>query len=121
MAHILLVEDNIQLAEATRDFLQLQGHEVTVNHGQGVVEQVLATRPDLLILDVELPNETGFSICRRLRDAFPQPILLLTAHTTELDEVTNRLAMRYRIAKFQPEAMRHLIEEGRQPCSPSAS
>ena len=45
----------------------------------------------------------------------PQP------RTTELDEATNRLAMRYRIAKFQPEAMRHLIEEGRQPCSPSAS
>lgn len=87
MAHILLVEDNIQLAEATRDFLQLQGHDVTVNHGEGVVEQVLTTRPDLLILDVELPNETGFSICRRLRESYPQPILLLTAHTTELDEV----------------------------------
>lgn len=45
----------------------------------------------------------------------PQP------RTADLDEATNRLALRYRIAKFQPDAMRHLIEEGRQPCSPTAS
>lgn len=79
--HILVVEDNDSLREATVDFLQTQGHHVT---GVVCAEEVDATPtrdlPDLYLIDVNLPGEDGFSLANRIRESQPLAgIVLLTA------------------------------------------
>ena len=79
--HILVVEDNDSLREATVDFLSLQGHQVS---GLVCAEEVddTPTRdvPDLYVIDVNLPGESGFSLAERIRNSQPRAgIVLMTA------------------------------------------
>lgn len=86
---ILIVEDDARLAELTRDYLESQGLAVAVQaDGRRAVNQILAERPALVVLDLMLPGEDGFSICKRVRDqGYDAPILMLTARTDDLDQV----------------------------------
>jgi two-component system OmpR family response regulator len=85
---ILLVEDDIRLAELVSRYLENQGYRMTiVNRGDTVVELVQRDNPDLVILDIGLPGEDGFMICRRLRPAYINPILILTARDNDIDHV----------------------------------
>jgi two-component system response regulator RstA len=86
---ILIVEDDARLAELTRDYLESQGLAVSVQaDGRRAVSQILAERPALVVLDLMLPGEDGFSICKRVRDqGYDAPILMLTARTDDLDQV----------------------------------
>src|SRR5690606_27505391 len=85
---ILIVEDDARLAELTRDYLESQGLEVSLQaDGRRAVNQILAERPALVVLDLMLPGESGFSVCRRVREqGYDGPILLLTARTDDLDQ-----------------------------------
>ena len=86
--HVLIIEDDERLAELTRDYLEANGFRVTLEpDGACGVEQILALRPDLVILDLMLPGEDGLSICRRVRGDYPGPILMLTARTDDMDQV----------------------------------
>ena len=86
--HVLIIEDDERLAELTRDYLEANGFRVTLEpDGARGVEQILALRPDLVILDLMLPGEDGLSICRRVRGDYPCPILMLTARTDDMDQV----------------------------------
>ena len=87
--HILIVEDDARLAELTRDYLESQGLAASVQaDGRRAVNQILAERPALVVLDLMLPGEDGFSICRRVREqGYDGPILMLTARTDDLDQV----------------------------------
>lgn len=88
---VLLVEDDPSLARLTSTLLSSLGHEVEVAmEGAGVVDRVREAPPDCLILDVELPGETGLSICRRVRAFYDGPILMLTGRNTGMDEVIAR-------------------------------
>ena len=85
---IILVEDDLRLSELVGRYLEKNGFRVTItNGGDQVVEQVLRESPDLLILDLGLPGEDGLSICRQLRPAYPNPILILTARDNDIDQV----------------------------------
>ena len=85
---ILLVEDDQELAELTRDFLQDEGfvvlHEV---EGKAARDRILADSPDLVILDIMLPGMNGYAVCKEVRPAYRGPILFLTARDEELDEI----------------------------------
>ncbi|MCM2972132.1 MULTISPECIES: winged helix-turn-helix domain-containing protein [Larsenimonas] len=86
--HILIIEDDERLAQLTCEYLEGNGFKVSVEHdGANGVERILALRPDLVILDLMLPNEDGLSICRRVRDQYAGPILMLTARTDDMDQV----------------------------------
>ncbi|EWH01772.1 winged helix-turn-helix domain-containing protein [Halomonas sp. BC04] len=88
MEHVLIIEDDVRLAELTRDYLEANGFQVTVEaEGSRGVEQILALQPDLVILDLMLPGEDGLSICRRARPDYSGPILMLTARTDDMDQV----------------------------------
>ncbi|MCE8021991.1 response regulator [Halomonas sp. MCCC 1A11036] len=88
MEHVLIIEDDVRLAELTRDYLESNGFKVTVEaEGSRGVEQILALQPDLVILDLMLPGEDGLSICRRARPDYSGPILMLTARTDDMDQV----------------------------------
>ncbi|MCE8026486.1 MULTISPECIES: response regulator [Halomonadaceae] len=88
MEHVLIIEDDVRLAELTRDYLESNGFKVTVEaEGSRGVEQIQALQPDLVILDLMLPGEDGLSICRRARPNYAGPILMLTARTDDMDQV----------------------------------
>ncbi len=85
---IILVEDDVRLAELVSRYLENNGFRVTVaNLDRQVVDQVLEAMPDLVILDLGLPGEDGFSICKNLRPTYQNPILILTARNSDIDHV----------------------------------
>lgn len=86
--HILVVEDDDEIAVMLAELLQENGFAVrTVSTGQDVNAAFQDQRPDLIVLDVMLPGEDGFSVCRRLRRDTDIPIIMLTARTNEVDRV----------------------------------
>ncbi|UVJ42939.1 response regulator [Pseudomonas sp. LS1212] len=85
---VLIVEDDQRLAELTRDYLESNGFSVAIeSNGALAAARIIAEQPDLVILDLMLPGEDGFAICRKVRDQFTGPILMLTARTDDLDQV----------------------------------
>lgn len=81
--HVILVEDEVNIAEAIRFLLGREGWRVeTLANGGTAVEIIRKGRPDLVMLDVMLPGKTGFEILHELRedpDLTDLPILMLTA------------------------------------------
>jgi DNA-binding response OmpR family regulator len=85
---IILVEDDLRLSELVSRYLDNNGFRVTIaNRGDEAVEQVRRESPDLVILDLGLPGQDGFSICRQLRPQYTNPILILTARDNDIDQV----------------------------------
>ncbi len=83
MSTILLVDDDVDLAELIQTKLSSNGHDVQVSHtGEGAFELAKRVKPHIAILDVMLPGVTGYQICRRLRkdpELYRIGILVLTA------------------------------------------
>lgn len=86
---ILLVEDNLRLAEALLEALTDQLYVVDTAHdGESAWSEIKARAYDLILLDVMLPKLDGISLCQRLRqDGYQFPILMLTARDTSTDKV----------------------------------
>jgi two-component system, OmpR family, response regulator len=85
---ILLVEDDLRLADLVSRYLESQGFRMSiVSRGDQVAELVQRDNPDLVILDLGLPGEDGLTICKRLRPAYTSPILILTARDSDFDHV----------------------------------
>lgn len=88
MDHILLVEDDIRLAELITQFLEQNNFKVSVlNQGDLVIDFVNSHQPNLILLDIMLPRLDGFSIIRAIRPTFTNPILFLTAKDSDFDHV----------------------------------
>lgn len=85
---MLLVEDDSRLAELVRSYLHTSGFEVAVEfRGDRVIERVKTDRPDIIVLDLGLPGQDGFAVCRELRAFNTIPILILTARDSDIDHV----------------------------------
>jgi DNA-binding response OmpR family regulator len=85
---VLLVEDDLRLAELVRTYLQNNNFQVDVEHrGDRVLERVQRDSPDLVILDIGLPGQDGFAVCKSLRSASNVPVLILTARDNDIDHV----------------------------------
>ncbi len=88
MKHILLVEDEIELAQLVRDYLEAAGFEVSMFHdGQEAYDSFLQRKPSLMILDLMIPRMDGLTICRKVREQSDVPIIMVTARTEEIDRV----------------------------------
>lgn len=86
---ILIVEDDVPLASLLSEYLSNQGFNVEVLHrGSDVKKRVVAGLPDLVILDLMLPDVSGLDVCRSLREGWRGPILMLTAMKDDVDVVT---------------------------------
>jgi DNA-binding response OmpR family regulator len=87
-ATVLLVEDERKLRELVRSYLERAGFAV-LSTGSGAEAMTLATSssPDLVVLDLGLPDVSGQTVARELRAAGPTPILMLTARSSEEDRV----------------------------------
>ncbi len=85
---IMIVEDDVKLADATKEYLERYNFDVLVEYrGDVAVERILREKPDFVILDYMLPHKDGKSIVREVRSQFNNPIIIVTAHEDELDEI----------------------------------
>ena len=107
--NILLVEDEVALAEAVQHILQRAGHTTDyVADGQSALDYVREFSYDLVVLDIMLPKLDGLSVLRQLRsEGNAVPILMLTARTTVPDKVTglNAGADDYLTKPFDPDEL----------------
>lgn len=88
MRHIVLVEDEVELASLVKDYLEVAGFEVSVFHdGQEAYQSFLQHKPSLMILDLMVPKMDGLTICRKVREQSDLPIIMVTARTEEIDRV----------------------------------
>lgn len=88
MKRILIVEDNIEIAELERDYLEASDMEVEiVTDGEQGLARALQEDYDLLLLDVMLPHVSGYDICRRVRQSKQTPILMVSAKGEDIDKV----------------------------------
>ena len=86
--HILVVDDDTEIRNLLREYLQQQGYRVTaVADGKGLRAAVDNSHPDLVILDLMLPGEDGLTLCRELRARSGVPIIMLTARGEETDRI----------------------------------
>jgi DNA-binding response OmpR family regulator len=85
---ILIVEDEPSLQETLAYNLEKQGYKVrTTGDGRSALEAARQLKPDLIVLDVMLPELDGFEVCKILRKEMTVPILMLTARDDEIDRV----------------------------------
>jgi DNA-binding response OmpR family regulator len=89
MKKILIVEDEINMVNGLKDNLEYEGYEVdTATEGRTGQQKILNSKYDLILLDVMLPEISGFDICRTARkEGINTPIILLTAKGEEIDKV----------------------------------
>lgn len=88
MSRILIVEDEKDIAELEKDYLELSGFEVEIEHeGEQGLHRALEEDFDLFILDLMLPGIDGFEICSRIRKAKDKPILLVSAKKDDIDKI----------------------------------
>lgn len=86
--HILIVEDEVKIAQILVDYLQNDGFKTSVlNTGEVAVETIKEWGPDFVILDLMLPLKDGMTICREVRQFSNVPIMMLTAKVDEIDRL----------------------------------
>ena len=99
--HVMLIEDEPNITEALRFLLNRDGFSVATHaDGSTAMEAIAREAPDLVVLDVMLPNKSGFDILRELRaegGTSELPVLMLTAKGQERDRA---LAESYGVSKF---------------------
>ncbi|MGW6412712.1 response regulator [Streptomyces vinaceus] len=93
MARVLLIEDDPAVRKAVTLTLKRRGHEVEVaNSGETGLLTLERYRPDLVILDLMLPNMSGLEVCRRIRESKQIPIIILSGRSDEVDVVVGLAA-----------------------------
>lgn len=88
LPHILVVDDDRQIRTMLARYLGDHGLRVTMADGGEAMMELLAANPfDVIVLDVMMPGDDGFTLCQRLRARSTVPIILLTARDTDTDRV----------------------------------
>ena len=88
MSKILIIEDEVSIAELEKDYLELSGFEVDMEHsGDTGLDKALKNEFDLIILDLMLPGMDGFEICRRIREKKNIPVLMVSAKKEDIDKI----------------------------------
>jgi DNA-binding response OmpR family regulator len=87
MKRILVVEDDLRLARLVKQYLELKGYLVDVEHrGDWAPARIIGEQPDLVLLDLMLPGKNGLAIAREVRSRYQGAIVLLTAHADQIPE-----------------------------------
>lgn len=108
---VLIVEDNIDLAEATRHFLEIKRFKVLISDGKDLQQVLTENRPDIIILDISLGPLDGREICRELKqneETKTIPVIMLSAHERLSKAYDDNCADGYIMKPF---ALAELLEE----------
>lgn len=88
MKHILIIEDDVNIAELERDYLQLNGYHVTiVSDGLIGLQQAASGAYDVIIVDLMLPNKDGFEILKAIRSKSEIPFIIVSAKSDDIDKI----------------------------------
>jgi len=88
LKHILIIEDDINIAELERDFLQLNGYESDIaQDGEEGLKKALTGIYDVIIVDLMLPKKNGNEIIKEVRKKFEIPIIVVSARTEDIDKI----------------------------------
>jgi len=88
MSRILIIEDEVAIADLERDYLELSDFQVDIcNTGDEGLAAALAGEYDLVILDLMLPGMDGFEVCRKIREEKNIPILMVSAKKDDIDKI----------------------------------
>ena len=86
---ILVVDDEKEIAELAALYLENEGYEVTQCFtATDALEKAEKDPPDLAVLDVMLPDGSGFEVCRKIREKYTYPVIMLTARGEQMDKIT---------------------------------
>ena len=84
---IMVVDDETEILDMLKRYFSLEGYHVITATGGKEALQKLAKQPDLILLDINMPNIDGLSLCKSIRDFVSCPILFLTANTEDSDKI----------------------------------
>lgn len=88
MQNILIIEDDLAIAEIERDFLEINGFYVMIKTtGLEGLQEALSENYDLILLDLMLPGMDGYDICKKIRSKLDIPILMVTARIEDVEKV----------------------------------
>ncbi|KLU66376.1 transcriptional regulatory protein YycF [Desulfosporosinus acididurans] len=88
MKHILIIEDDIAIAELERDYLEINGFKIDIAvDGDEGLKLASSKDFDLILLDLMLPGKNGFELCREIRTKTEIPILMVTAKKESIDKI----------------------------------
>ncbi len=130
--HVLVIDDDVELCSLVSRFLVREGFQIdAVNGGAQGIERALSGEYALVVLDVMMPEMSGFDVLRRIRAESPMPVLMLTARGDALDRVLGLEmgADDYLPKPFSPPELaarirailRRAKPSGQQPRTPDAS
>ena len=85
---VLIIEDEVEIADLERDYLELSGFDVEIEH-DGVIglKRALSEEFDMFILDLMLPGIDGFEICKQIREEKNTPVLMVSAKKDDIDKI----------------------------------
>lgn len=117
---ILVVDDEADIIHLLRDYFEINGYEVlTADSGEKALSQV-SNNPDLILLDINMPDLDGFEVCRRIREFVSCPILFLTAKVETSDKINgfrmggdDYIVKPFRIDELGARVAAHLRRENR--------
>mgnify|MGYP000822876370 FL=1 len=122
MANILAIDDDHDLCALLKTALERDGHTVETRTSGAQLTDTLCLWADCILLDVMMPGEDGFAVCRRIRAETDAPILFLTARTDEPSVLTglglgadDYLTKPFRVAELRARVAAHLRRQNRTP------
>ncbi|GFI33348.1 transcriptional regulatory protein SrrA [Lachnospiraceae bacterium] len=88
MSKVLIIEDEVAIADLEKDYLELSGFRVEIeNNGNQGLARALSEEFDMFILDLMLPGVDGFEICKKIRENKNTPILMVSAKKDDIDKI----------------------------------
>lgn len=105
MPKVLIIEDELNIAELKRDYLEVYGFDSDIaTTGEEGLKQAKVNTYDLILLDLMLPDADGFELCKELRKTLDIPILMVTARKEDIDKIRgfDRGADDYIVKPFNP-------------------
>lgn len=85
---ILIIEDEISIAELERDYLEINGYEVEIEYtGKKGLERLQKNHFDLVIVDIMLPEMDGFEVCKKIREYSDIPVMIVSAKKEDIDKI----------------------------------
>lgn len=117
MAHILVVDDEPDILKMVTKIMESRGHKVTTaRDGEAALEAVRSQKPELVILDLNIPKIDGFEVCRRIKSDEATknlPVVMLTAAYPTIEDATRGIGLgadEYVVKPFLREVLVHNVE-----------
>lgn len=88
MSKVLIIEDEVAIADLEKDYLELSGFEVIIeNAGDTGLKRAMDDNFDIIVLDLMLPGIDGFEVCRQIREKKDMPIIMVSAKKEDIDKI----------------------------------